>query len=91
MCPLYEVVLHVERSVIGLDLYTILEIIQYGAVQIDTEQTLAQAIVLVLTILVGECVFCDDITANLGAGSVISYFTSVLYILGHYRNDSDAS
>ena len=71
MCPLYEVVFHVKRGVVGLDLNAVFEVFQDGSVNICTDKTLAETVAAVLTGLVGICVLADNVTAEFwGAGKV---------------------
>ncbi len=50
--PLYEEILHVERSVIGLNLNTISKVVKDSSVNIETDKTLCESITRVLAILI---------------------------------------
>ena len=67
VCPLKVVVLHVERGVVELYLYTILEVVEDGSVDIRTNETLTECIASMPTLLVGITGLTDEIQQYLPA------------------------
>ena len=78
--PLHEVVLHVEGGVVHLCLNAVLEVREDGAIDIHTNESLAEACTAMCSGLIAVGILPDEVAAKLGCRSIVGQFPAQLWL-----------
>ena len=79
--PLHEVVLHVDVGVVHLHLNTILEVGEDGAIHIEANEPLAEAVAPMCAVLVAVGILANEIAPKLRRTGIVGQFASQLRFL----------